>query len=95
MQNAGPGATSLTFGGLIPGTAYTFMVWAENAAGTGATSTPNAPITAAQPPGPPVLGLIEPPRRLPNSITEAVREKNKGGASVHPAGATASPETQG
>ncbi|RUX49510.1 cytochrome b, partial [Mesorhizobium sp. M7A.F.Ca.US.014.04.1.1] len=26
----------------------------------------------------PVLGLIEKPRRLPNSITEAVLEKNKG-----------------
>jgi ubiquinol-cytochrome c reductase cytochrome b subunit len=25
----------------------------------------------------PVLGLIETPRRLPNSITEAVLEKNK------------------
>ncbi|WP_265517015.1 cytochrome b [Nitratireductor luteus] len=28
----------------------------------------------------PVLGLIETPRRLPNSITEAVLERNKGGA---------------
>jgi len=28
----------------------------------------------------PVLGLIETPRRLPNSITEAVLEKNKAGA---------------
>ena len=27
-----------------------------------------------------MLGLIETPRRLPNSITEAVLEKNKGGA---------------
>ena len=27
----------------------------------------------------PVLGLIETPRRMPNSITEAVLEKNKGG----------------
>jgi ubiquinol-cytochrome c reductase cytochrome b subunit len=42
----------------------------------------------------PVLGLIETPRRLPNSITEAVLEKNKGGAG-HPAGATAAPETKG
>ncbi|TIV08637.1 MAG: cytochrome b, partial [Mesorhizobium sp.] len=42
----------------------------------------------------PVLGLIETPRRLPNSITEAVLEKNKGG-SGHPAGATAAPETKG
>ena len=42
----------------------------------------------------PVLGLIETPRRLPNSITEAVLEKNKGGAG-HPAGANAAPETKG
>ena len=42
----------------------------------------------------PLLGLIETPRRLPNSITEAVLEKNKGGAG-HPVGATASPETKG
>jgi ubiquinol-cytochrome c reductase cytochrome b subunit len=42
----------------------------------------------------PLLGLIETPRRLPNSITEAVLEKNKGGAG-HPAGATAAPETKG
>ena len=42
----------------------------------------------------PVLGLIETPRRLPNSITEAVLEKNKCG-SAHPAGATAAPETRG
>ena len=42
----------------------------------------------------PLLGLIEKPRRLPNSITEAVLEKNKGGAG-HPAGATAAPETKG
>jgi len=42
----------------------------------------------------PVLGLIETPRRLPNSITEAVLEKNKGGGH-HPAGATAAPETKG
>ena len=32
----------------------------------------------------PLLGLIETPRRLPNSITEAVLEKNKGGCG-HPA----------
>ncbi len=32
----------------------------------------------------PVLGLIETPRRMPNSITEAVLEKNKAGASVQP-----------
>jgi ubiquinol-cytochrome c reductase cytochrome b subunit len=43
----------------------------------------------------PLLGLIETPRRLPNSITEAVLEKNKGAGSGHPAGATASPETRG
>jgi ubiquinol-cytochrome c reductase cytochrome b subunit len=30
----------------------------------------------------PVLGLIETPRRLPNSITEAVLEKKKGGKST-------------
>ena len=34
----------------------------------------------------PLLGLIETPKRLPNSITEAVLEKNKGG-SGHPVGA--------
>ncbi|TIP61887.1 MAG: cytochrome b, partial [Mesorhizobium sp.] len=43
----------------------------------------------------PVLGLIETPRRLPNSITEAVLEKNKGGGGGHPARATAAPETKG
>jgi len=43
----------------------------------------------------PVLGLIETPRRLPNSITEAVLEKNKGAGVGHPAGATAAPETKG
>ncbi|MBL8576759.1 MAG: cytochrome b N-terminal domain-containing protein [Mesorhizobium sp.] len=42
----------------------------------------------------PLLGLIERPRRLPNSITEAVLEKNKGGAG-HPAAAAAAPETRG
>jgi ubiquinol-cytochrome c reductase cytochrome b subunit len=42
----------------------------------------------------PVLGLIETPRRLPNSITDAVLEKNKGG-SGHPVGAVASPGTKG
>ncbi|TIT38524.1 MAG: cytochrome b, partial [Mesorhizobium sp.] len=40
----------------------------------------------------PVLGLVETPRRLPNSITEAVLEKNKSGG--HPARATAA-ETKG
>ena len=43
----------------------------------------------------PLLGLIETPKRLPNSITEAVLAKNKGAASVQPAGANASPETKG
>ncbi|MBO6901534.1 MAG: cytochrome b N-terminal domain-containing protein [Rhizobiaceae bacterium] len=44
----------------------------------------------------PVLGLIETPKRLPNSITEAVLEKNKGGeAAAQPATSTASPETRG
>ncbi|MER0239472.1 cytochrome b N-terminal domain-containing protein [Fulvimarina sp. MAC8] len=44
----------------------------------------------------PVLGLFETPKKLPNSITEAVLGKQKsevGGGS--PAGATASPETKG
>ena len=40
----------------------------------------------------PVLGLIETPRRLPDSITEAVLEKNRSG-SAHSAGAAAAPET--
>ncbi|TIP27839.1 MAG: cytochrome b/b6 [Mesorhizobium sp.] len=43
----------------------------------------------------PVLGLVETPRRLPNSITEAVLEKNKGGGGGHPARATAAAETKG
>ncbi|MEN3793394.1 cytochrome b N-terminal domain-containing protein [Fulvimarina sp. MAC3] len=44
----------------------------------------------------PVLGLIETPKKLPNSITEAVlgKQKSEGGAGS-PAGATASPETKG
>jgi ubiquinol-cytochrome c reductase cytochrome b subunit len=42
----------------------------------------------------PVLGLIETPRRLPNSITEAVLAKNGGSAAVHPVSAAASPETK-
>jgi ubiquinol-cytochrome c reductase cytochrome b subunit len=41
----------------------------------------------------PVLGLIETPKRMPNSITEAVLEKN--GGSAHPAGAAAAPQTKG
>ncbi|MGN6466900.1 MAG: cytochrome b [Rhizobiaceae bacterium] len=41
----------------------------------------------------PVLGLIETPRRMPNSITEAVLAKN--GGSAHPAGAAAEPHTKG
>jgi ubiquinol-cytochrome c reductase cytochrome b subunit len=36
----------------------------------------------------PVLGLIEKPRRLPNSITEAVLEKNKSAAAAIPAAST-------
>ena len=44
----------------------------------------------------PVLGLIETPKRLPNSITEAVLEKSKSGeAAAQPAASTASPETRG
>ena len=43
----------------------------------------------------PLLGLIETPRRMPNSITEAVLEKNKGGAVALPVGAAASPERKG
>ena len=43
----------------------------------------------------PVLGLIETPRRLPNSITEAVLEKNRGGAPAQPATAAAAPQTKG
>ena len=40
----------------------------------------------------PILGLIETPRRLPNSITEAVLEKNGGRAAPH--GAQTAAETQ-
>jgi ubiquinol-cytochrome c reductase cytochrome b subunit len=43
----------------------------------------------------PLLGLVEKPRRLPNSITEAVLAKNKTGGAGHPAGATAAPDTKG
>ena len=42
----------------------------------------------------PVLGLIETPKRLPNSITDAVLEKNRGGAAVQPDTAAAAPETK-
>jgi ubiquinol-cytochrome c reductase cytochrome b subunit len=42
----------------------------------------------------PLLGLIETPRRLPNSITEAVLEKNRGAAHAQPAGAQSAPETK-
>ena len=42
----------------------------------------------------PVLGLVETPKKLPNSITEAVLAK-LGAARGVPAGATASPETKG
>ncbi|WP_027233439.1 cytochrome b N-terminal domain-containing protein [Phyllobacterium sp. UNC302MFCol5.2] len=41
----------------------------------------------------PLLGLVETPRRLPNSITEAVLAKTKGGG--RPVGVTAAPETKG
>ncbi|MDY8109623.1 cytochrome b N-terminal domain-containing protein [Fulvimarina sp. 2208YS6-2-32] len=45
----------------------------------------------------PVLGLVETPKKLPNSITEAVLGKaaNREGGSATPAGAAASPETKG
>jgi ubiquinol-cytochrome c reductase cytochrome b subunit len=43
----------------------------------------------------PVLGYIETPRRLPNSITEAVLKKNKMGGAAHLAHAPASPEIKG
>ncbi|WP_306118450.1 MULTISPECIES: cytochrome b N-terminal domain-containing protein [unclassified Roseitalea] len=45
----------------------------------------------------PLLGLIERPRRLPNSITEAVLEKSakKGGGAQQPSGATAAPQDKG
>jgi ubiquinol-cytochrome c reductase cytochrome b subunit len=42
----------------------------------------------------PLLGLIETPRKLPNSITESVLDRNKGSASVQPAVAHASPEAK-
>jgi ubiquinol-cytochrome c reductase cytochrome b subunit len=42
----------------------------------------------------PLLGLIETPRKLPNSITEAVLQKS-GGAGGELAAAAASPETKG
>jgi ubiquinol-cytochrome c reductase cytochrome b subunit len=43
----------------------------------------------------PVLGLIETPRKTPNSITEAVLEKHKGSGVPLPASATAAPERKG
>ena len=43
----------------------------------------------------PLLGLIEKPRRLPNSITEAVLARNGDGALAHPAVAAASPADRG
>ncbi|HET7413279.1 MAG TPA: cytochrome b N-terminal domain-containing protein, partial [Pararhizobium sp.] len=44
----------------------------------------------------PVLGLIETPRRVPNSITDAVLKKGKpGGGSGRPATAAAAPEKRG
>src|SRR5690606_23729599 len=41
----------------------------------------------------PILGLVETPKRLPNSITEAVLAKKRGAGK--PADAPASPETRG
>jgi ubiquinol-cytochrome c reductase cytochrome b subunit len=43
----------------------------------------------------PVLGLIETPRRLPNSITEAVLAKNGSSSTATAAGAAQAPETRG
>jgi len=44
----------------------------------------------------PLLGMIEKPRRTPNSITEAVLENNGGASgSGQPVGAAAAPETKG
>ena len=43
----------------------------------------------------PLLGIIETPRKTPNSITEAVLERHKGSAVPLPAGATAAPERKG
>ncbi|HEV7251580.1 MAG TPA: cytochrome b N-terminal domain-containing protein [Mesorhizobium sp.] len=46
----------------------------------------------------PLLGLFETPKPLPNSITEAVLEQNRGrghGGSAVPVGAAASPESKG
>ena len=43
----------------------------------------------------PALGFIETPRKLPNSITEAVLDKNKTGGAGQLAHATASPEIKG
>ena len=43
----------------------------------------------------PLLGLIETPRRLPNSITEAVLEKaQRSSAQIQPAGANAAPDNK-
>ncbi len=43
----------------------------------------------------PVLGLVETPKRLPNSITEAVLGKSSGSGGGTLAGVAASPETRG
>ena len=42
----------------------------------------------------PLLGLIETPRKVPNSITEAVLEKKGGAGVAHPARATAAPDAK-
>ncbi len=43
----------------------------------------------------PLLGLIETPRRMPNSITESVLEKAGDGGGAQPDAAAAAPETRG
>jgi ubiquinol-cytochrome c reductase cytochrome b subunit len=40
----------------------------------------------------PVLGLLETPRKLPGSITEAVLARNAGSAAALPDAATAAPD---
>ena len=43
----------------------------------------------------PLLGLIETPRKMPNSITEAVLDKTGRAGARHLAGAPAAPDTHG